>query len=736
MESTGNESKRRLSTLAAFTLSLGLAIGWGSFIITNSSYLMEAGPIGSVLGLLVGMLIMIVIAYNYHVMINKYPENGGLYTFIKNTFGAGHAFLASWFAILTYAAILWANLSSIALFSRYLLGGVFQFGFSYNLFGYDVYFGEILLSLLVLLVFGSATLFKRKILSVLSITMTLFFLGAIVFVAIYALAAHPATITYSPGFADNGKSEFYQMISVISMSPWAYIGFEGISHMSERYNFPHKKVFRILVLSVIAATVVYASLCFIGVSAFPEGASSWKEYIANRESYSGLDAIPSFFVAKYYLGTFGVILFGIALFFIVVTSVIGNILVLGNLMASMAKDGVIPKVFAKENRYGAPYVAILLIIGVSFLMLFVGRAALGWIVDVNTITGTIIYTYVSACAFSLARKHRNVKSIIFGVGGIIFGIAFGLMLIVPNVLAQFTIAQESFFIFSIWGLIGFTYYYFLLRKDKHGNYGHSSIVWIGCGALILFSSLVWTEQIVVINNEKLAKDIEALFRDGVATTEAINALEDNATRNIIIASFVFAMMVILTQIVIFLVVAYVRKKEIYSRRQLNIAEDMVNKDPLTGVKSKHAYMKYEHHYSSLIGAGGQIEFAIALCDVNDLKSINDRLGHDAGDQLVKDAASLVCSTFKHSPVFRVGGDEFVVLLEGEDFINREALYNEMYQIVERNSHGTGLVVSVGMKAYVHGEDASFNDLFRKADELMYENKAKLKANRPAGFSIR
>ena len=64
---------RRLSTLAAFTLSLGTAIGWGSFVITNSAYLQEAGPIGSMIGLLIGMLIMIVIAYNYHVMINKYP---------------------------------------------------------------------------------------------------------------------------------------------------------------------------------------------------------------------------------------------------------------------------------------------------------------------------------------------------------------------------------------------------------------------------------------------------------------------------------------------------------------------------------------------------------------------------------------------------------------------------------------------------------------------------------------
>ena len=112
---------KRVSALGAFSLSIGTAIGWGSFVVTGSSFLSKAGPLGSIIGIIIGALIMMVIAYNYHYMINKYPDsNGGIYTYAKMTLGGDHAFLVSWFLIITYAAILWANVSSFSLFARYI----------------------------------------------------------------------------------------------------------------------------------------------------------------------------------------------------------------------------------------------------------------------------------------------------------------------------------------------------------------------------------------------------------------------------------------------------------------------------------------------------------------------------------------------------------------------------------------------------------------------------------------
>lgn len=158
------KGKNSISVFGAFALSIGTAIGWGSFVVTGSSFLCKAGPMGSIIGLLIGFLIMIVVAVNYSYMINKYPNNnGGIFCYAKNTLGGDHAFLVSWFLVITYFAILCANLSSISLFARYIFGDIFQFGFHYNIGGYDVWFGEILLPLFFIVVFGGICLLKKSI---------------------------------------------------------------------------------------------------------------------------------------------------------------------------------------------------------------------------------------------------------------------------------------------------------------------------------------------------------------------------------------------------------------------------------------------------------------------------------------------------------------------------------------------------------------------------------------------
>ena len=58
------------------------------------------------------------------------------------------------------------------------------------------------------------------------------------------------------------------------------------------------------------------------------------------------------------------------------------------------------------------------------------------------------------------------------------------------------------------------------------------------------------------------------------------------------------------------------------------------------------------------------KFALVECDINGLKGINDTYGHEIGDVYIVNSCRGICSVFKHSPVFRIGGDEFVVILQG------------------------------------------------------------------------
>ncbi|MCR5311880.1 MAG: GGDEF domain-containing protein, partial [Lachnospiraceae bacterium] len=125
-----------------------------------------------------------------------------------------------------------------------------------------------------------------------------------------------------------------------------------------------------------------------------------------------------------------------------------------------------------------------------------------------------------------------------------------------------------------------------------------------------------------------------------------------------------------------------------------------------------------------------LPFAIVVCDTNNLKAVNDTKGHAAGDEYIKACANFLCNLFVHSPVFRVGGDEFVVFLRGNDYISRQALMEKLRSAASENQRtGNGVVLASGVSEYDHTKDTLVYDIFDRADKEMYENKRMLKGER-------
>ena len=156
--------------------------------------------------------------------------------------------------------------------------------------------------------------------------------------------------------------------------------------------------------------------------------------------------------------------------------------------------------------------------------------------------------------------------------------------------------------------------------------------------------------------------------------------------------------------------------------ELNSAKTLAYTDPLTGVKSKHAYLDKESSLNRMIKEGADLQFAVVSCDVNGLKKVNDTLGHQAGDELLRSASKQICDAFAHSPVFRIGGDEFTVVLDGRDYSNRKELLTVFKRLAEQNLKEKKAVVSAGMSDYIPGQDATVLDVFARADANMYEHK--------------
>ena len=93
----------------------------------------------------------------------------------------------------------------------------------------------------------------------------------------------------------------------------------------------------------------------------------------------------------------------------------------------------------------------------------------------------------------------------------------------------------------------------------------------------------------------------------------------------------------------------------------------------------------------------QPEFAIVVLDVNDLKVINDTEGHEAEDKCICDACEIICRTFKRSPVYRIGGDEFVVISQNEDYERSDDLTGIIAKYNEEALKTGGLTIACGQQ---------------------------------------
>ncbi len=163
------------------------------------------------------------------------------------------------------------------------------------------------------------------------------------------------------------------------------------------------------------------------------------------------------------------------------------------------------------------------------------------------------------------------------------------------------------------------------------------------------------------------------------------------------------------------------------RENSRMFKSMANTDSLTGVRNKHAYSEYESKLNDMIRAGEiKDRIAVLVCDINGLKYVNDTKGHVAGDMLIKEACDLICEHFTHGAVFRVGGDEFVVILYDRGYDKMDESLAAINREVEDNIEKGKVVVAVGHSVLTE-KDEQIHDVFERADSLMYKRKQELKA---------
>lgn len=164
--------------------------------------------------------------------------------------------------------------------------------------------------------------------------------------------------------------------------------------------------------------------------------------------------------------------------------------------------------------------------------------------------------------------------------------------------------------------------------------------------------------------------------------------------------------------------------------QLKIRIDYINNlafiDKLTGVKNNTAYM----HDVSLINEelhNKRIEFALFIIDINGLKSINDKYGHDYGNKLIIEASNNIAEAFGYENVYRIGGDEFAVIMREFSSEKCGEYERKFINLIENCKSQFKLSAAIGSASYEESNDSSFDSVFKSADERMYKMKTEMKS---------
>ena len=517
-----------LSPLAVWALSFGCSVGWGAFVMPGTAFLPIAGPIGSMLGLLIGAAVMFVIGMNYHYLMKRFPGAGGAFTFTGKVLGSDHGFLCAWLLLLTYAAVLWANATALSLIIRFLFGDIFCFGFSYTIAGYTVYGGEVLLAVAIIVLTATVCILGRRAVSVVQILFAVLLFGGVLLCFTGVAVSGHGFSAVQPAFS-NGDNHAFQVVSIAILTPWAFIGFESVSHSTGEFQFPVKKGLLMMGIALLTGALAYIMLVFCAASAVPEGFHSWQDYTAALDTLQGIQGLPTFFGVQSALGVPGVAVLGAAVFGGIVTGLVATFLAVSRLMYAMSEERMLPQWFGKTGRRHTPVHALLFIMAVSCIIPFFGRTAISWIVDVTTIGATIVYAYTSVSAFVLGRREHNKKYIATGVVGFCISFVFIVFFMLPSTVTQNRLATESYIILAIWSIIGILVFRFLMQKDKAHKIGRSEIAWLVLFFLILVISTIWIQDATADSAARLTEEI----RNGYAAQAAqggVQALEQWITQ--------------------------------------------------------------------------------------------------------------------------------------------------------------------------------------------------------------
>lgn len=467
--------KRQLNPMHVWAIAFGCVIGWGSFINPGKKFLSTSGVAGTAIAMILGALVMIIIAFSYAYMVPKYPKAGGEFTFTKNCFGKKMAFICGWFLVVAYLTNVPMNSTAIGLIVDGLDGSadILKFGFHYTIAGFDIYMGEMLLAMFILILFGylniigvqKAAIVQTILSTLLVVCVFTLFIATLVSSKAKGINMEPvwgfdkadaiaagATTANIGDFAHNGTAGIMgAILATFAIAPWAYVGFDAIPQAAEEFNFSFKKVSFIMIIAIVFGCFVYVSNNTVAAATL----ENWPDRVMAGE-WVVLVA------AEELLGSFGKVLIGVGVSCAVLSGIMGFYLASSRLMYSMSRDGYLPEWFGKvDGKYGTPKNTMIFCVIVSLSGPILGREALGWFVDMSAIGASIGYFFTSAATLVTLRRDKEGTGFlkVMATIGVAFSVIFMILQLIPIPgLSGVHFGKESYIMLIVWIVMGLAFY--------------------------------------------------------------------------------------------------------------------------------------------------------------------------------------------------------------------------------------------------------------------------------------
>ena len=458
-----NNNSRRISPLNAWAFSFACAIGWAAFIMPATTFLPEGGVMGSIIAFIAGGASMCLIALNYHYLGNLYPDRGGIYKLVKASSDRGSAFVAAWGMGLAHMCCIPLNAKAMAMLTRVFLEEAFNLDFEVYFFNSDTLAIEAILIIVGLILFGLINVRGIKVTALAQTIGALLLLGGIVIILIASVLTMKNPSAAVTPLNPPNTSFIRSFMSIFLITPWAYVGFDSLSKISQELDFPVKKIGMIMIIAVICATFAYVGNILTTIFSIPVGFTSWTDYLESLKGLPGVEGFPVAIAAKKSMGHIGTAIFFISCISATLTGLVGFFASVSRLIRQMAEDSLLPPFLSKTDpKRGAPRNAIWTVVTIA-LLLSLARDSFDFIEEVASVGTSIGFGLCDFGTLAQALKRKNKLYIFSGAVGAFLSLFWLFFMFVHTNGINMTLSVRAMFLLLIWIFLGIADYSFFTR---------------------------------------------------------------------------------------------------------------------------------------------------------------------------------------------------------------------------------------------------------------------------------